>query len=585
MSVQFGHYWRLLVTYLRPQWKWVVLLTILLFGSIGLQLVNPQVIRAFIDATQAGSPLSTLLLAAGIFIVLAVSQRIIAFFCIYIAENVGWSATNALREDLTLHCLQLDMPFHKTHTPGELIERIDDDVTALANFFSQCTINVAGNGLLILGILVLLFREDWRIGVGFALYGLVAFLILRTIQTTAVKRWGTQRTTTADFYSFLEEHISGTEDIRAAGAEHYVTHRLFTLMRRLLESTRVARLVSNTTSFGVNLLYVIAYSSGLALGAYLYSQQQISIGTAYLLVFYIGMLARPLETIREQIQDLQQASASIERVDALLRIQPQIQDGESAGLARESQNGGVAVAFQQVSFSYDQQEQVLADISFQLQPGKILGLLGRTGSGKTTLARLLFRLYDPGEGAICLNDVNIREMALADLREQVGMVTQDVQLFQASVRDNLTFFKQQISDARIELALKELDLWQWVQALPEGLDTRLAAGGQSLSAGEAQLLAFARVFLKNPQLVILDEASSRLDPATERLLEQAVDRLLQDRTGIVIAHRLQTVQRADEIMILENGRIVEYGPRIALASNPHSRFSHLLQTGLEEVLA
>jgi ABC-type multidrug transport system fused ATPase/permease subunit len=181
--------------------------------------------------------------------------------------------------------------------------------------------------------------------------------------------------------------------------------------------------------------------------------------------------------------------------------------------------------------------------------------------------------------------VNIRDMALADLREQVGMVTQDVQLFQASVRDNLTFFKQQVGDARIEQALKELDLWQWVQTLSEGLDTRLAAGGQSLSAGEAQLLAFARVFLKNPGLVILDEASSRLDPATEHLLEQAVDRLLQDRTGIVIAHRLQTVQRTDEIMILEDGRIVEYGPRIVLASDPYSRFYRLLQTGLEEVLA
>jgi len=583
MSVQVRPYWHLLVTYLKPQWGRVVLLAVLLFASIGLQLINPQVIRAFIDATQAGSQLSTLLLVAGIFIVLSVSQRISAFFSAFVATNTGWSATNALREDLTLHCLQLDMPFHKTHTPGELIERIDDDVTALANFFSQFTINVAGNGLLILGILALLFREDWRIGVGFALYGLLAFFILRAIQKFAVKRWTTQRKATADFYGFLEEHISGTEDIRAAGAEQYVIHRLFVLMRRLLERTRLARLVGNTTFFSINFLYVVSYTAGLALGAYLYGQKQITIGTAYLLVFYIGMFARPLEDIRKQIQDLQQASASIERVEELLLMQPQVHDGQGPGLARGGQGG--AVEFHQVSFSYDQQENVLEDITFQLQPGKILGLLGHTGSGKTTLARLLFRLYDPGSGAICLNEVNIRELTLEELREHVGMVTQDVQLFQASVRDNLTFFNQQISAARIEQALKELDLWQWVQSLPEGLDTRLAAGGQSLSAGEAQLLAFARVFLKNPGLVILDEASSRLDPATEQRLEQAVDRLLQDRTGIVIAHRLQTVQRADEIMILENGRVIEYGPRMTLASDPHSRFYSLLQTGLEEVLA
>ncbi len=165
------------------------------------------------------------------------------------------------------------------------------------------------------------------------------------------------------------------------------------------------------------------------------------------------------------------------------------------------------------------------------------------------------------------------------------MVTQDVQLFHASVHDNLTFFNRSINDAQIKQVLRELELWPWVESLPRGLQTQLASGGQSLSAGEAQLLAFARVFLKNPGLIILDEASSRLDPATERLLERAVDRLLRDRTGIVIAHRLQTVQRADEIMILEHGRIIEYGPRAELARNPDSRFYRLLQTGLEEVLA
>jgi len=176
-------------------------------------------------------------------------------------------------------------------------------------------------------------------------------------------------------------------------------------------------------------------------------------------------------------------------------------------------------------------------------------------------------------------------VALEDLRNHIGMVTQDVQLFHASIRDNLTFFNRSISDERIAQALKELDRWQWLQSLPQGLDTRLGAGGQGLSAGEAQLLAFARVFLKHPGLVILDEASSRLDPLTERLLERAVNRLLAGRTGIVIAHSLQTVQRAGDIMILEHGRIVEYGPRITLVNDPNSRFYRLLQTGLEEVLA
>jgi ATP-binding cassette, subfamily B, bacterial len=580
MPVQSGRYGRLLVTYLKPQWGRVSVLAILLCGSIGLQIVNPLVIRSFIDATQAGSPLATLLPAAGLYIALAVLQRMAAFAATYLAENAGWAATNALRADLTLHCLQLDMSFHKTHTPGALIERVDDDVTALAQFFSQFVINVAGNALLILGLLLLLFSVDWRIGVGFSIYAILAFSILRSIQGVAVKNWTGQRQTTADFYAFLEEHISATEDIRAAGAEQYVTHRLFALMRRLLQITRLAHLISNLTFFSANLLYVIGYSGGLALGAYLYSHKQVTIGTAYLLVYYIGMLSKPLENIRDQIQDLQQAAASFERVEELARIRPQVRDTASAALPA----GEIAVAFKHVSFGYAEGENVLQNLSWQLQPGKVLGLLGRTGSGKTTLARLLVRLYDVGAGAICLNEVDIRDVALESLRAHVGMVTQDVQLFNASVRENLTFFDAQISDAQIEQALKELELWQWVQALPHGLDTQLAAGGQSLSAGEAQLLAFARVFLKQPGLIILDEASSRLDPASEQLLGRAVDRLLRNRTGIVIAHRLRTVQRADEIMILEDGRVVEYGPRATLANDHRSYFYRLLQTGLEEVM-
>jgi ATP-binding cassette subfamily B protein len=254
-----------------------------------------------------------------------------------------------------------------------------------------------------------------------------------------------------------------------------------------------------------------------------------------------------------------------------------------------------------------------------LKPGRVLGLLGRTGSGKTTLTRLLFRLYDPTEGAISLGGVDVRDVALPDLRRRVGMVTQDVQLFGASVRDNIALFDPAVTDDQIRRALAELELLDWVEALPGGLDCgRLAASGGGMSAGEAQLLAFARLVLRDPGLVILDEAASRLDPVTEGRLERAIDRLLGksdppsfqspggessqsrgtpdsskvrgreanvSRTAIIIAHRLRTVQRADDILILEDGRIVEYGPRERLVADTRSRFYSLLQTGLEEALA
>jgi ABC-type multidrug transport system fused ATPase/permease subunit len=218
----------------------------------------------------------------------------------------------------------------------------------------------------------------------------------------------------------------------------------------------------------------------------------------------------------------------------------------------------------------------------------VLGLLGRTGSGKTTLTRLLFRLYEPTSGFIYLGNGQPSPLGvygLAALRSRIGLVTQEVQLFRATVRDNLTLFNPAISDERIRQVIDELGLHEWFDRLPAGLDSELAGDTGTLSAGEAQLLAFTRVFLQDPGLVILDEASSRVDPVTERLIERAVDRLLQGRTGIIIAHRLATVQRADEILILQDGAVQEYGPRAALAADPSSRFAHLLQTGLEEVLA
>jgi ABC-type multidrug transport system fused ATPase/permease subunit len=245
----------------------------------------------------------------------------------------------------------------------------------------------------------------------------------------------------------------------------------------------------------------------------------------------------------------------------------------------------LALSFKDVTFSYNGDDSVIKRLSLDLKPASVLGLLGRTGSGKTTLGRLIFNLYDVNEGSIKINGENIREIQLESLRQNIAIVTQDVQLFRASIRENLTFFDRSIPDEKIIATLEDLKLGDWFRTLPNGLDSELETGSRSLSAGEAQLLAFTRVFLRNPGLVILDEASSRLDPATEQKLEHAIDKLLKGRTAIIIAHRLDTLHRADDVLILDNGSVLEYGNRKELASNPTSRFYQLLQTGLEEVLA
>jgi ATP-binding cassette, subfamily B, bacterial len=580
MNIRLPESGALLLEYLKPQAARMLVLGLLLFGSIGLQLINPQVLRYFIDTSQAGGPERALILAGAIFLVVALAQRGASLGATYVGQIVGWRATNRLRAELALHCLRLDMGFHKGRTPGELIERIDGDVTALGNFFSQLVVRVLGNGILMVGILSLLFREDWRVGLGLTLYALLTLLTLRQVQNLAVSRWRAGRQAHAEQLGFLEERLTGMEDIRANGGEPYVMRRLYQLMRNLLYRERAAHLMQTLTFTITRFWTITGYVVGLALGVYLFLRGEATIGTVYLIIAYIALLARPLEEIRREVDDLQQAVASVGRVQELFAVDRAVQETPRAATLPP---GPLGVEFQNVSFEYEAGEPVLQDVSFSLAPGKVLGLLGRTGSGKTTLTRLLFRLYDPSTGQIQLAGMDHRDLTLAGLRARVGMVTQDVQLFQASVRDNLTFFNRQITDEKILSVVEVLGLRPWLDRLPAGLDTPLV-GAQGLSAGEAQLLAFTRVFLREPGLVILDEASSRLDPATEQLLEQAIGRLLADRTGIVIAHRLETVLRADEIMILEQGRIVEYGPRERLAADPASRFARLLRAGLEEVL-
>lgn len=605
-SPSLRQYRELLSRYLKPQIRWVILMAAVLLIGIAIKLINPQVLRYFLDTAQAGEARRSLTMAAGLFLTFAILQEGLSLATHYTAALVGWSSTNRLRADLALHILRLDMPFHKSRTPGELIDRADGDVTQLSNFLSMFTIDIIGNGLLVAGILVLLFRENAWLGLGMLVYTLLTLLVLRFIQKLAVPRWAAERQSSAMLYGYIEERISGAEEIRAAGAESYVMRRLYEYMRDFTRKTRAAVVFSSLTYNLTNLVYVLGYAAGLAVGVILYMRSEASLGTAYLITYYVGMLSDPLQSIRGQAEDLQQASANIQRINELFGLQPEVGDPvhESPSPRRTLPDGPLSVSFREVSFEYqdnyngskdtsDEDEgsednspgqKALIDVSFGIQPGRVLGVLGRTGSGKSTLTRLLFRLYDPDQGSVWLDGVNLRDVPLDDLRQRVAMVTQDVQLFQATVRDNLTFFNRLIPDEQLEHVLKQLRLWEWVRSLPDGLETPLA-GGQSLSAGEAQLLAFARVFLKKPGLVILDEASSRLDPATETLMERAVDRLFAERTGVVIAHRLKTVQRADDILILENGCVAEYGPRAMLMNDPGSRFSHLLQTGLEEALA
>ena len=576
--VPLRQYVSLLVHYLKPQWFRVVLLAIFMFSGIGLGLANPQILRYFIDTATTGGALRNLLIAAGLFLVVGILGQIIMLVNSYLGQDVGWRATNRMRGDLAFHCLKLDMSFHHEYTPGEMVERVDGDTTALSNFFSEFVLQVIGSTFFLIGVLIMVSREDWRVGAALTAFVLIAFVIYNLIRSIAVPAYTAEREGYSKLYGFIEERLIGIEDIRTNGGKAYTMDRFYDVNSdaygRVLRSEIMGEIVQATT----RIMFAIGLAISMCMGIYLYRDGVFTIGTVFMVVQYTAMLRHPLDQISRQLNDLQRATAGIKRIEALQRTASRIQDGTET----LPDSGAISIEFDGVTFNYNEGEPVLKQITFNLAPGKVLGLLGRTGSGKTTITRLLFRFYEPNMGEIRLDGRSIMNVRLDNLRQHVGLVTQDVQLFYASVRDNITLFNSEITDSQILAVIEDLGLSGWYESLPNGLDTIIASGG--LSAGEAQLLAFARVFLKDPGIIILDEPSSRLDPATEQQIDRAVQKLLHNRTGIIIAHRLGTVERVNEIMILEDGEIREHGEREQLVRDPNSRFSQLLKTGLEEVI-
>lgn len=576
--MSWGDWRTLLETYLRPQRRLVAILACTLFTSIALQVATPQLVRVFID--RALSPASSGLLGLTLVYALAVVvQQGFLLVTAWLSEQVGWITTNELRVDLMSHCLELDPEFHETHPPGELIERVDGDLNGLSMFFGQFLLTVVGNVLLLLGVLIVIWLEDPTAGAVLTGFALVAGATMIAVRRISAKAWERSREASGVLFGFLEERLAGTEDIRSSGAEAHTLRGFYARARDNLWRLSHARVMDAIPWSANGLLTATSHALSFVVPTILIQRGTLTIGGAFVLYFYTRLLMQPLDNVSHQVEQLQLAIAGGRRVIALLGVQPSIVDGPGAALP----DGPLRVELDAVTFGYGDDPDVLHDVTLTVEPGEILGIVGRTGSGKSTIARLLVRFHDVRRGVVRVGDVDVRALRRADLRDRIALVTQEVHILRASVRDNLTLFDPTVPDERIVDALRRLGLGRWYDVLPDGLDTIVREGGAGLSAGESQLLAFGRAFLADPSLVILDEASSRLDPASEVVLESAVETLLQGRTGIVIAHRLATLERCDTICVLDHGRIVELGPRAALADDEHSRYGALLRTGLDVV--
>ena len=518
----------------------LVTLTVL---SLIFRLAAPQYLRLYIDTATAGESLDMLLHAASIYSLLSLGRHLCNIAQRILSERIGLAATDALRSDTAEHCLALDMSYHKERTAGEMISRLDHDINSISDFFANFWGGIVVSSLALTLALGVIIYESKSLGLTLTAATLISLFALLKVKDLTVPYLTALMPISATHYSTMEEHFAAGEDISGLGAAGFTFSRFRQNLAAWKTALRNAYLASNVMWGAMQLMFslntVITF-----IFCYIYWREgSMQVGTAFMLVIYSEQLRAPLNELRMRLSDLQKADAAINRLSETLSLKPGISDSGS----EELPTAAPTLSFENVCFSYETGTDVLKNFNLTLEAGRVLGLVGRTGSGKSTLVRLIMRFYEPQQGKITLDGIPLAAFSLKDLRRSIAYVTQEVQLFRATVRDNLTFFDASISDVMIANALATLGLQDWLTELPQGLDSVL--GDEfGLSAGESQLLALTRAFLRNPTIVILDEASARLDPITEKRLEQAIDSLLKGRTAIIIAHRTETLHKVDALL-------------------------------------
>lgn len=569
---QRGSSARTLAHVLRPAaGRWVALGVLVAAGS-ALALAGPLVVRRVIDTAAAGATIAEIRTLALVFLAIAVLRQVAEVVTARAATVIAWRTTNEFRLEMTEHVLGLDHEFHRRHTPGELIQRVDGDITSVNDLCSRVLTRAVGSTLLIVGMIVVVAIIDWRIGLGMAAYVGLAIVVLLALRHRAVNESEQELGALARLYGGIEERLTAAEDLRSAGAGSHAMWRFVEESAGALDSGVRRESAFLGMWWAVQGAAVGGTVLAVGSGALLVANGSITIGTAFLLFQYVLLIQRPLEEIVHELETVQKATGAMRRVSELFATTPTIFDRGTDSPAP----GAPDVEFDRVSFDYGDDVPVLVDVDLRLGAGRSVGVVGRTGSGKTTFSRLVLRLVEASAGTVRIGGVAIADIPMSELRRRTALVPQEVELFNASVRDNVTLFATDVTDEQVVEALRRVGL---DHVAGGGIDRPIGAGGVGLSAGESQLLALARVWLNDPDLMVLDEATARVDPETERRLDTAVRELMRGRTTIVIAHRLSTLREVDDIVVFDAGRVVESGPRDALAADPASRFHRLLAVG------
>lgn len=546
---------RRLVPYFRPYKRRVLITIVLMLVVTGATLATPALAQVAIDDGINAGSVTALVVIVGAFILIGLAGWAAQYWQSYLSSWVGERVLLDLRRQVFRHMMRLELGHHERTPTGRSVSRLTADIEAVNQLVVEGATSLVINGLTLVGVVIILLAYDWRLA-------LAAFLIFPLLaagtwwfRVRASAAYRQTRERVAVVLSVLQETLSGVRVVQAHGRQDEARRRFREANREYHRANMRTITVSGAYFPGVELLAALGTALILWYGGNRVLDQDLTVGVMVAFIGYLASFFDPIQQLSQLYNTFQSAMAALEKIFGVLETEPQVADGPAA---RDLPHITGRIDLDHVSFGYGRQY-VIRDVDLHIAPGTTVALVGATGAGKSTLAKLIARLYDPDEGSVRVDGVDLREVREESLRAAMGIVPQEGHLFSGSVAGNVRFAYPRATDDDVRRALDAVGALEFVEALPEGIDTDVQERGARLSAGQRQLICFARALVADPRLMILDEATSSIDIGTEKRIEEALDRLLEGRTAIIIAHRLSTIRRADLIVVVDDGRIVEQG--------------------------
>ncbi len=551
-----GRLMRRLLKYVRPYRRAIVAAVILLIVGSLLQLLLPVTIQIGIDKYLLAGDLDGLTRIALIYAAILLGSFVFQYIQLYITQFVGQKVQYDIRMQIFRHLQKLHLAFFDKNPVGRLVTRVSNDVNVLDELFSSGLVAVFGDIITLFGIVIALLYYNWKLAL--LTFAVLPILVYATVvfRKKAREIYRQVRTRLARLNAFTQEHVTGMTVIQLFSRENRVFEK-YSSINKNLRDTHLKGIYYFAIFFPVvEIISAVSLAILIYYGGVQIAAAALTFGELVAFIQLVQRFYHPIRDLAEKYNILQASMASSERIFKLLDTRPIYASGKKQIVPKSFQG---RIDFENVWFAYNEGEDVLKDVSFTVNPGEKVAIVGATGAGKTSLVSLLFRFYDYQKGSVKLDGVDLKDMPLETLRSHLGLVLQDVFIFSGDYAGNIRLGDSEISDEKVKEALQKVNLYDFVRNQEGGIYSEVKERGATLSTGQKQLLSFARALAFDPHVLVLDEATSSVDTATEQMIQAALEKLLENRTAIIIAHRLSTIEKADKIIVLHNGRLREMG--------------------------